>query len=67
MNTRRCAVLKGKLKVIKENHPLTTDKKHSVVISLSEADYRQASIAAKATKQTVAAWIADMVYTSTQP
>jgi hypothetical protein len=60
-------VLRGKPKVIKESYALAITKKHSVVISLSEADYRQASIAAKSAKQTVAAWIADMVYTSTRP
>jgi hypothetical protein len=63
----RYAVLNRKPKAIKVSHSLTTDKKHSVVITLSEADYRQARSAAKTTKQTVAAWIADMVYTSTQP
>lgn len=60
-------MLRGKPEVIKENHALAITKKRSVVISLNQADYRQASIAAKSAKQTVAAWIADMVYTSTQP
>jgi len=56
-----------KAKVVKENHPNANAKKHSITISLSEEDYRQASIAAKTAKQTIAEWIADMVYTSTQP
>ena len=56
-------MLSGKLKVIKENHPFASAKKHSVVISLSEADYRQARIAAKNANQTVAGWIGGMVYT----
>jgi hypothetical protein len=60
-------MLNRKANVVKENNPLANAKKHSVIVSLSEADYRQASIAAKTAKQTVAAWIADMVYTSTQP
>ena len=66
-NFRSCAVLNGKSKVIKENPPLAKAKRHSVIVSLSVADFRQASIAAREAKQTVAAWIADMVYTSTQP
>jgi hypothetical protein len=37
------------------------------MVSLCEADYLKASIAAKDSHQTVAIWIADMVYTSTQP
>lgn len=56
-------MLSGKPKVIKENRPLANARKHSVVISLSEADYLQARIAAKNAKQTVAGWIGDMVYT----
>ena len=59
-------MLKGKPKVIKDRIPASA-KKYSIVISLNEADYQQASIEAKKTKQTIAAWIADMVYTSTQP
>ena len=59
-------MLKGKPKVIKDRIPASV-KKYSIVISLNEADYQQASIEAKKTKQTIAAWIADMVYTSTQP
>ena len=55
-------MLSGKLKVIKENRPLANAKKHSVVLSLSEADYRQACIAAKNAKQPLAGWIADIVY-----
>ena len=41
-------------------------ERRSVLISLSEADFRQASIAARSTNQTVAGWIAGMVCTSTQ-
>jgi hypothetical protein len=60
-------MLNRKAKVVKENHPFASAKKHSVIVSLSDADYRQASIESKVTKQTVAAWIAGLVYTSTQP
>jgi hypothetical protein len=60
-------VLSGKSKVIKEDQPVVNAKRHSVVVSLSATEFRQASIAAREAKQTVAAWIADMVYTSTQP
>jgi len=67
MDIRRCTVLNEKPAALKQINPIGRSKKHSVVISLSEIDYRHASLAAKSTKQTVAAWIADMVYTSTQP
>ena len=60
-------MLKGKSKVVKENLTLANTKRHSVVVSLSATEFRQATIAARDAKQTVAAWIADMVYTSTQP
>jgi hypothetical protein len=60
-------VLNGKPKVIKVNRPRAIAKKHSVIVPLGATEFRQASIAAKDAKQTVEAWIADMVYTSTQP
>lgn len=60
-------MLHGKSKALKENHPVASAKKRSVVISLSESGYQRAHIAAKSTDQAVAAWIADMVYMSTQP
>jgi hypothetical protein len=60
-------MLNRKAIAVKEKHPLARAKKHSVLVSLSQADYRQASIESKVTKQTVAAWIADLVNTSTQP
>jgi len=60
-------MLNEKPTVLKQINPVGRDKKHSVVISLSETDYRHASLAAKSTRQTVAAWIDDRVYTSTQP
>ena len=61
-------MLNGKPKLIKkENHSVVSIKKHSVIVSLSATEFRQASIAAEDSKQTVAEWIADMVYTTTQP
>jgi hypothetical protein len=60
-------MINRKPKVVKENHPFASAKKHSVIVSLNDADYRQASIESKVTKQTVAAWIAGLVNTSTQP
>jgi hypothetical protein len=47
--------------------PVAKDKRHIVKVSLSESEFQQASIAARESNQTVAEWIADMVYTSTQP
>jgi|HubBroStandDraft_5_1064220.scaffolds.fasta_scaffold292259_1 hypothetical protein len=60
-------MLNRKPKAFKENRPLANAKKHTVIVSLSDADYRQASLESKVTKQTVAAWIANLVNTSTQP
>jgi hypothetical protein len=54
-------------KLIKLKQPHREAKRHSVTVSLNESEFRQVSIAAKGANQTVAAWIADMVYTSTQP
>ena len=60
-------MLHKKAIAVKGDHPLAIAKKHSVLVSLNEADYRQASIESKVTKQTVAAWIADLVNASTLP
>jgi hypothetical protein len=54
-------------KLLKLKQPHREAKKYNVIVSLNQSEFRQASIAAKGAKQTVAAWIADMVCTSTQP
>jgi hypothetical protein len=41
--------------------------KRRVTVSLNEEEYERAVIAARTHQQTVEEWIADMVYTSTQP
>ena len=66
VNIKRYALLNGTLKLIKAK-PTIKAKKYGVNISLSEADYLRAKAEAKVTKQSVAAWTADMVCTSTQP
>lgn len=53
--------------LVRGSYPVANAKRRSILISLSTADYRRACVAARSTKQTVAAWIADMVNTSTQP
>jgi hypothetical protein len=40
-----------------------TTPKYSVVVPLNETEYRLAGAAARAQKQTIEEWIADMVYT----
>ena len=47
--------------------PTETAPKRRVTVSLNEEEYERAVIAAKIHLQTVEEWIADMVYTSTQP
>jgi hypothetical protein len=47
--------------------PAETAPKCRVTVSINEEEYERAVIAAKIHRQTVEEWIADMVYTSTQP
>lgn len=54
-------------RAVKQAKPAKKSARRDVLVSLSQRDFVQASIAAKGAKQTVAEWIADMVYTSTQP
>jgi hypothetical protein len=51
----------------KPKQPTKTSPKRRVTVSLNEEEYERAVIAAKIHRQTVEEWIADMVYTSTQP
>ena len=48
-------------------HPTQKNLKHTIRVSLNEEEFNRASFAAKAHEQTIAEWIADIVYTSTQP